>query len=170
MCHLRGGETLRAGLVNRKETRMTLIIGYGSTLRCDDGIGYIIAEQLMDAPSIINQQSTAEVIARHQLTPDLADAVHQADQVIFIDACADAAPGEVRVAEVKPSGENWGAFAHEMSPGVLLDCVKDLYGKTPRAHLITIGGEKFDIGEGLTPTVQAAIPAVLSQLSRLVAP
>ena len=114
---------------------MTLIIGYGSTLRCDDGIGYIIAEQLMDAPpsQISDLKSQIEVIARHQLTPDLADAVHQADQVIFIDACADAAPGEVRVTEVKPAGENWGAFVHEMSPGVLLDCVKDLYGKTPRA-------------------------------------
>lgn len=150
---------------------MTLIIGYGSTLRSDDGIGYIIAEQLMDdLPSeISNLRSHIDVIARHQLTPDLADAVQQANQVIFIDACADAAPGEVRVAEVKPAGENWGAFAHEMSPGVLLDCVKDVYGKMPRAHLITIGGENFDIGEGLTPTVQAAVPTVLGKVRELAA-
>lgn len=148
---------------------MTLIIGYGSTLRSDDGIGFIIAEQLMDdlPAEISNLKSQIDVIARHQLTPDLADAVQQADQIIFIDACADAAPGEVRVAEVKPAGENWGAFAHEMSPGVLLDCVKDVYGKTPRAHLITIGGEKFDIGEGLTSVVKAAIPVVVVEVSRL---
>ncbi len=150
---------------------MTLIIGYGSTLRRDDGIGCIIAEQLMDAPpsAISNLKSAIDIIARHQLTPDLADAVQQADHIIFIDACADAAPGEVRLAEVKPAGENWGAFAHEMSPGVLLDCVRDVYGKTPRAHLITIGGETFDIGEGLTPKVQAAIPVVHKMLAALTA-
>lgn len=150
---------------------MTLIIGYGSTLRSDDGIGFIIAEQLMDdLPSEISDlKSQIDVIARHQLTPDLADAAQRADHIIFIDACADAAPGEVRVTEVKPAGENWGAFAHEMSPGVLLDCVRDVYGKTPRAHLITIGGEKFDIGEGLTPTVQAAMPIVLSKVRELIA-
>lgn len=142
-----------------------LVIGYGSTLRSDDGIGFIIAEQLMDDSSFNSQQSAVDVIARHQLTPDLADAVQQADQVIFIDACADAAPGEVRVAEVKPAGENWGAFAHEMSPGVLLDCVKDVYGKTPRACLLTIGGEKFDIGEGLSAKVRAAIPQVLQKIA-----
>ncbi len=148
---------------------MTLIIGYGSTLRSDDGIGFIIAEQLMDdlPAEMSNPKSQIDVIARHQLTPDLADAVQQADHIIFIDACADAAPGEVRVAEVKPAGENWGASAHEMSPGVLLDCVKDVYGKTPRAHLITIGGENFDIGEGLSDKILAAIPLVRQKIAHL---
>lgn len=139
----------------------SLVIGYGSTLRRDDGVGYIIAEQLMET---LGEDS---VIARQQLTPDLADSVSQAEQVIFIDACAKSAPGEVAVREVAPKGENWGAFVHEMSPEVLLDCVKELYGRVPRAHLITIGGEDFSIGEGLTPTVQNAIPHVHTKLRAL---
>lgn len=148
---------------------MTLIIGYGCTLRSDDGIGYMIAEQLMDDPSISHQQPTVDVIARQQLTPDLADTVQQAERIIFIDASAANAPGEVKVEPIRPAGENWGAFAHEMGPDVLLDCVKDVYGKVPTAHLITIGGENFGIGEGLTPTVQAAIPRVIRELRDLLA-
>jgi hydrogenase maturation protease len=142
----------------------TLIIGYGSTLRSDDGVGYVIAETMMDqqenAPSN-GHPSNVDVIARHQLTPDLADNLSRVQKVIFIDACADDAPGEIRIREVAPKGENWGAFAHEMSPEVLLDCVKDVFGRLPQAHLITIGGENFAIGEGLTGKVQAAIPKVI---------
>jgi hydrogenase maturation protease len=111
----------------------TLIIGYGSTLRSDDGVGYLIAEKLMDLFDDASAKNPPEVVARQQLTPDLADDLSRVDKVIFIDACADAAPGEVRVCDVHPKGENWGAFAHEMSPEVLLDCVnvtgrRDLHG------------------------------------------
>lgn len=136
----------------------TLIIGYGSTLRRDDGVGYLIADQLQDA---LPEDS---VIARQQLTPDLADALSRSDRVIFIDACAKSAPGEIKVVPVQPKGENWGAFVHEMSPEVLLDCVKELYGKTPSALLITIGGESFEIGEGLTAPVAAALSKIVADL------
>ncbi len=149
----------------------TLIIGYGSTLRRDDGVGAIIAERLMDDPTPIQSQestppNSVEIIGRQQLTPDLAESVSQSDRVIFIDACADAAPGDVKIRDLAPKGENWGAFVHEMSPEVLLDCVKELYGKLPSAQLITIGGDDFSIGEGLTPIVQATIPKVLELARR----
>lgn len=136
----------------------TLIIGYGSTLRRDDGVGFLVAEHLMD---LLPEGS---VIARQQLTPDLADDVSQAKRVIFIDACAKTAPGEIRTEEVRPAGEDWGAFVHEMSPGVLLDCVKQVYEKVPAAQLITIGGEDFAIGEGLTAPVAQAMQTVIEQV------
>ena len=142
---------------------MTLIIGYGSTLRRDDGVGFMVAEALMDlAPD-------GNIIARHQLTPDLADEVSRADEVVFIDASADTPAGEIQSCPVTPKGENWGAFVHEMSPEVLMDCVKDVYGKTPPARLIKIGGEDFGIGEGLTPPVAAAMQAVVQELRGMLA-
>jgi len=104
------------------------------------------------------------VIARQQLTPDLADDVANADEVVFVDACAQTPPGEIRVREVTTSGENWGAFVHEMSPEVLLDCVKEVHGKTPRARLMMIGAEDFSIGEGLTAKVTSAMEQAIEQL------
>lgn len=146
-----------------------LIIGYGSTLRSDDGVGYLIAESLMDlfdarSPGSDLNSPVPEVFARQQLTPDLADNLSRVDRVIFVDACADATPGEVKVRDVVPKGEKWGAFAHEMAPDVLLDCVKECYGKVPAAQLITIGGECFDIGEGLSAPVKAAMPLVIERV------
>ena len=144
----------------------TLIIGYGSTLRCDDGIGYLAAEKLMDlfdspSPAVVLPSPLPQVIARQQLTPDLADVLSHVDQVFFIDACAEGTPGEIRVQDVVPSGRQWGAFVHEMPPDVLLDCVKELYGKVPQARLVTIGMESFDIGEQLSPKVAAVLPALI---------
>lgn len=139
----------------------TLIIGYGSTLRRDDGVGFMLAEQLMET------MPEDEVIARQLLTPDLAEPVSKVDQVIFIDACAKTPAGEVGVRAICPKGENWGAFVHEMSPEVLLDCVKEIYGTLPQAWLITIGGEDFSIGEGLTDKVTSVCPQVLQEVDRL---
>ena len=58
-----------------------LIIGYGNPLRGDDGLGWRAAEQLAE----IIPQSEAEVIACHQLTPELAEPISRARLVIFID-------------------------------------------------------------------------------------
>lgn len=136
----------------------TLIIGYGSTLRCDDGVGYLVAERLSE------MLPEGAVIARQQLTPDLADAISHVEMVIFVDACAASEPGRIQVKPVAPKGENWGAFVHEMSPEVLLDCVKELYGKVPEARLITIGGGSFEIGQTLTAPVEEALEQVIQML------
>ena len=135
----------------------TVIIGYGSTLRCDDGIGYIAAERLME----LLGEEQAEVIARQQLTPDLADVLRRYQRVLFIDACANARPGQIDRRPITPDGQNWGAFVHEMSPAVLLGCVKETYGECPTGILYAIGVESFAIGEGLTPTAAAALDRVI---------
>ena len=144
----------------------TLIIGYGSTLRSDDGIGYRVAEKLMDlfespSPARDLPPPHPEVLARQQLTPDLADSLSRVDRVIFIDASATSAPGEIRCQDIAPSGKPWGAFVHEMPPDILLDCVQELYGHIPQAILITIGMESFAIGEQMTPKIAAALPTLI---------
>lgn len=135
----------------------TVIIGYGSTLRSDDGIGYLAAERLME----LLGEDKAQVYARQQLTPDLADVLRHYQRVLFIDACADAAPGQIERRPIVPDGQNWGAFVHEMSPAVLLGCVKETYGKCPDGVLYAIGVESFEIGEGLTAIATAALERVI---------
>jgi hydrogenase maturation protease len=131
----------------------TVIIGYGSTLRSDDGIGYLAAERLME----LLGEDQAEVLARQQLTPDLADVLRRYRRVIFIDACADAAAGQIDRRPVVPDAQNWGAFVHEMSPAVLLGCVKETYGQCPTGILYAIGVESFAIGEGLSPMAATSL-------------
>lgn len=135
----------------------TVIIGYGSTLRSDDGIGYLAAERLME----LLPPDRAQVVARQQLTPDLADLLRHHRRVIFIDAAADTAAGQIDRRQVEPDGQNWGAFVHEMSPAVLLGCVKETYGQSPTGILYAIGVESFAIGEGLSQTAKTALDRVI---------
>ena len=58
-----------------------LVIGYGNTLRGDDGIGPAVAEAVaaLGLPGV-------RVIVAHQLTPELAADLADAQLVVFVDA------------------------------------------------------------------------------------
>ncbi|PPT05423.1 NADH-reducing hydrogenase maturation factor [Geitlerinema sp. FC II] len=61
-----------------------LVIGYGNSLRGDDGIGRAIAEQVAswNLPHVRS-------LSLHQLTPELAEELSRVDRAVFIDACID---------------------------------------------------------------------------------
>ena len=69
----------------------TLIIGFGNTLRGDDGFGRRAAERLRD----VVDDPEIEILSLHQLTPELMDPVSRAERVIFLDAAAGPDPGEI---------------------------------------------------------------------------
>ena len=71
----------------------TLIIGYGNPLRGDDGLGWQVASELAKCVDAL-----ISVVAVHQLTPELAEPVSDADLVIFVDSSCDGEPGSWRVA------------------------------------------------------------------------
>jgi hydrogenase maturation protease len=130
-----------------------LILGYGNPLRSDDGLGWRAAEELsrtLSSPHV-------EVLARHQLTPELADAVRQADAVFFIDATRDGEPGELTCEPVSPLPTN-ERFSHQLSPAGILALARQLYGACPRAFLVSLCGECFDYGEKLSPRIAAGLP------------
>jgi hydrogenase maturation protease len=73
-----------------------LIIGYGNPLRGDDDVGWEAASRLAAAlPS-----EAVHILAVHQLTPELAEAVSEADLLIFVDA-SDAASNIVAFVECR---------------------------------------------------------------------
>ena len=61
-----------------------LVIGYGNTLRRDDGVG----PKLADAVAALGLTGV-RTLACALLTPELAEAVSQAQRVIFVDAAVD---------------------------------------------------------------------------------
>ena len=62
------------------------IIGCGNPVRSDDGAGVIAATRLAEQASTLQQ--APRVIAAQQLTPDLAENIASAAQVVFVDAYA----------------------------------------------------------------------------------
>ena len=145
-----------------------LVIGYGNPLREDDGIGWRVIEEIeREESSIFNLQSL-ETIAVHQLLPELAEEVSAAGLVIFVDASVEGEPGDIVVREVLPVTQEMGAFTHHFDPAGLLGYARDLYGRFPRAYLVTITAVSLGYGEGLSPTIEAALPDILTQIEALI--
>ncbi len=132
---------------------MQLVIGYGNTLRSDDGIGPAVAALLPPQPDL-------EVITCHQLLPEHAAAIAQAQRVVFIDAAVGTTPGAVAIRWVEPEPDGQ-ALTHHVTPSALLAASRDLYGYAPRAALVTVCGNAFAFGEQFSDPVRSAIPEAL---------
>jgi hydrogenase maturation protease len=133
-----------------------LVIGYGNTLRRDDGVGVYLAEALTARgwPGV-------EVIACHQLTPELAEPISRAAAVVFADA--GFARRQVRMERVRPL-TGGTVLAHECSPGVLLGLAQALFGRQPPGWVLTLPAEDFGLGEGLSPLARTGLQTGLRRL------
>jgi hydrogenase maturation protease len=141
-----------------------LVIGIGNPLRGDDGLGWHAAERVQKEFSA----SEVRVIRCHQLTPELATNVAEADRVIFIDVADADPPGGVFVHEVVSASRAPAALTHNLNPSGLLEYTRTLYGATPNAFLIGINGESFEYSEQLSAPLMAALPLLMRQLKALI--
>ena len=134
-----------------------LVIGYGNTLRGDDGVGPKVAEAVaaLALPGV-------HAMACPLLTPELAEAVSQAQVVIFVDAAVDA-PREVQRRKLEPAASSQ-IMAHAASPATLLALARDVFGHAPEAWWLTIPVEDLGIGEEFSPLAQRGFECALQQL------
>ncbi len=138
--------------------KKVLVIGYGNPLRGDDGVGYKAAERMRRLP--------VNVIACHQLAPELAEPISGSDLVIFIDACCDNSSGKVVSRPLVPDDAPRNGFSHRVSPSALLAGAEQLYGRHPEAVLFTVSGEFFGFGETFSPAVETAFPVLLERVQQ----
>jgi len=140
-----------------------LIIGIGNPLRCDDALGWHIAQELSRG----SVPQDVQVVAAHQLTPEMSEVASRAEQVLFVDAARYQEPGSLKCERIEPATSS-SRHSHELSPAIVLKLAKDLYGRSPAAHLLTIAGESFETGETISPVVAAAIPVLLARIKTFV--
>lgn len=131
---------------------MILALALGNPLRGDDAAGAAIARGL---PELLPGLELLEVA---ELLPELAEEVAGAAGVLFLDASTGSTPGEVRAERLSP-GAVRGSLLHALLPEELLGLARALHGRAPPAALITISGRDFTFREGLSPEVEAALPA-----------
>jgi hydrogenase maturation protease len=122
-----------------------IIIGYGNSLRSDDGVGQAVAKKIADL-NLPNVKS----IAMHQLTPELCEPLSRCDVAIFIDAHLVSEGKEVKVSSLEPV-EKEPVTSHIDNPAGLLKLAKELYGNYPKAYWITVPAENFEFGEVFSP-------------------
>ena len=142
-----------------------LVVGYGNALRGDDGLGPRAAERIATDPRLRG----AEILALHQLTPEVAADMRDASLVVLVDARAGDEPGAITVRRVDASCEPTSAPSHHVEPAALAGLARELWGATPEVCAVTVGAASFDGGEHLSPAVERALPGVVDAVAAIVA-
>jgi hydrogenase maturation protease len=170
----------------------TLVIGYGNSLRGDDGVGPLVAEQVAEwnLPDVRS-------LSVHQLTPELASEMALAKTVIFIDAyfgdekrtqsLSSVQPPQLERASVDLGSKvretatsslfiyphierlypsiSFPSLVHILNPSVLLNLTKTLYDSEPLAYQILIPAIQFDVGASLSNVAADGIAWTLETLN-----
>lgn len=137
-----------------------LVIGYGNTLRNDDGVGPRTVEAFQTlAPAGV------ETLICPLLTPEIADPISRAERVVFVDASIDSPRVQLRPLEPADSSQ---IMAHAADPRTMLAISRDVFGHAPRAWWLTIPAHDLGIGETLTPGTIAGMEEALKLLPGLV--
>ena len=144
--------------------KKALVIGYGNTLRSDDGVGVWVAGRIaaLHLPDV-------DVKTCHQLFPELAADILQYDTVIMVDASAS---GEsITVRKSIPRHEPLPPSNHNVGPERIQQLALEMYGATVDLRVYTVRGESFEFGSMLSPSVKeratktvALIAALLQQI------
>jgi hydrogenase maturation protease len=134
-----------------------MLIGYGNPMRSDDGLGWYVADLLMR----YGPDRDVEIRTCHQLTPELAEPISQADFVVFVDAHIGLTPGLITSTYVEPTSVLEIPSTHHLTPPALLGLTKHLFGQCPEAIVMSIAGQSFELGTALSDAVLAAIPQFL---------
>ncbi len=143
-------------------TPRILIIAYGNPLCSDDGIAWHAADLLRERFS----PDKAEIICVHQLIPELAESVSQAQGAIFLDAGQIGVPGEICQARVAQGTEVLFG-THMLTPAQLMTLSHVLYGNSPNAYEVSVTGESFAHGEQLSRKVKSALPQLIEVIDRI---
>jgi hydrogenase maturation protease len=150
--------------------KTTLVIGYGNTLRSDDGVGQQVAE-IVAGWGLDGVRS----LPVHQLTPELADDMAQVETVIFIDAYPPPTPplargvggNQIIIKTLENEVTNYN-FGHTSSPEFLLYLTEKLYNKKPQCYWVLIPGVNFEFGEELSEMTEAKKAIALEKIKSII--
>ncbi|MBL0062338.1 MAG: hydrogenase maturation protease [bacterium] len=132
-----------------------LIIGIGNTLRGDDGIAAEVLRRL-EAEHV-----AADCRAVHQLTVEMAQLISQYNAVLLIDASVTLPVGHWRCEKIDHHCDGTENFSHDLSPRALLNLSTQLYASHSRAQVLSVGAERFDLTESISPEILSVLPMIL---------
>jgi hydrogenase maturation protease len=132
-----------------------LVIGYGNELLGDDAIGPLIARQVAQW-----SMPDVEVIEAQGLTPELAEPMSRAANVLFADARLG--EGGVQMTELAPDLPP--SLGHTSDPRWLIGLVQSLWGRRPIGWLISVPAVDFGMGKGLSPRAEEQMAEALLRI------
>jgi len=157
--------------------RGVLVIGYGNPYRRDDGVALAVVnglralqgrsplEEGTDGLEDLGQE--LDTLFLQQLTPELAEVLAQYEEVAFVDAHMQEYPELLREEALKPTAHPT-IVSHHLHPEALLALAKALWGRAPRARLLSIRGYNFDFGTELSPQTQRGKEQAVARIWQLI--
>ncbi len=137
--------------------KRTVVIGYGNPLRGDDGVAWKVIEHL--TPLV--EELPVELIKEHQLTPEMAESIHNADLVVFVDASVEGRPGTWRSEALRLTKSHQAPpLGHHFDIEGLLSYCKAVYNHCPNTVVVSIVAESFDFKEQLSPSIDKILPHI----------
>lgn len=155
---------IRAGLADA--SRLLCVVGYGNRQRRDDGAGPWVVEQ-------VRRQAAASprvrLLIRPQLEFDLLDELGSAGVVILVDASVERLENGISWDRVDP--EKWQApyLTHSMEPSFFLSLLGAVHQRLPATWLVSIQGEEFGHGQGLSGPTANRARQVIADLVKIIA-
>lgn len=132
-----------------------LVYGYGNPGRRDDGLGIAFCDRIA-----LELFSEVTIDRNYQLNVEDALVLAAHPAVLFVDASRREEADPFRLRTLGPSGEI--AFTtHAMAPGSVLALCRELYGHLPRAYLLEIRGDDWEMGMGLSRAGALRLEAAL---------
>lgn len=143
--------------------RRLLIFGYGNPSRGDDALGPLLLERLEAGgfPGV-------ECLTDFQLQVEHALDLEGRELALFIDAHLSCQPPFEFTAVYPETDRSY--TTHAMSPAAVLQVFAEIHHRPPPpAFLLSIRGEHFELGEGLSPAAQDNLDAAFSFARKLCA-
>jgi hydrogenase maturation protease len=139
----------------------TIVLGWGNVTRSDDALGPLLLERIRAA-----QFPHVTVIEDFQLQVEHALDLRGHDLALFADAGFET-PAPFAFYQITPQPDT--AFSsHKMAPEAVLDVYARVIGETPPpAFVLSIAGEDFAVGDGLSPAAAQRLELASNFLLRL---
>jgi hydrogenase maturation protease len=138
-----------------------VVFGWGNVSRGDDGVGPLLLARIEQAG-----WDEATFIEDYQLQLEHALDLEGADLALFIDAGAHT-PAPFSFREIFPR-EGMTHTSHALAPESVLAVFVQVTGKTPPpAFLLSVRGENFELGAGLSAEGAARLEQAWDFVQRL---
>ncbi|MCW8982711.1 MAG: hydrogenase maturation protease [Gammaproteobacteria bacterium] len=139
-----------------------LIFGYGNPSRGDDALGPMLLEQISIDPKV-------ELLTDFQLQVEHTLDMVGRKLILFVDASVSSPlPFQFQPLTV-PAPKTANAYTtHELAPEVLLATYNDVHHqKAPPCFLLSIRGERFELGTPLSASAQTDLQLAVKWVERL---
>ncbi len=144
-----------------------LILAVGNPSRGDDALGPLLLERLEALWMLGGGGKGVELLTDFQLQIEHAVDLEGRALVLFVDASVSCPP-PYQFVQLRPARDT-SYTSHALSPTAVLHVYEQINGVSPPpAFSLAIRGERFELGESLSPGAEANLATALEFAGRLV--